>query len=57
MNTQRGRTPLHYAAVLPDAGDLYKELVAVGADEKAADMVSLPFLSIRIDILFNNTNR
>ncbi|RWS09895.1 Tankyrase-1-like protein [Dinothrombium tinctorium] len=34
----RGRTALHYAAVVPDGGELYRMLVDAGADEKATDM-------------------
>ncbi|KAF4528961.1 hypothetical protein B566_EDAN011266 [Ephemera danica] len=35
-----GRTSLHYAAVLPDRGALYRSLVALGADPRLRDKVS-----------------
>ncbi|GIY37785.1 tankyrase-1 [Caerostris extrusa] len=34
----RGRTPLHYAAVLSDGGEIYKMLLDHGADLKATDV-------------------
>uniref|UniRef100_T1L684 Uncharacterized protein n=1 Tax=Tetranychus urticae TaxID=32264 RepID=T1L684_TETUR len=38
LGDKRGRTPLHYAAVLPESADLYRMLAEAGADEKALDM-------------------
>lgn len=35
-----GRTPLHYAATLPDNGHYYNLLVHLGADASAKDNVS-----------------
>lgn len=39
---QQGRTALHYAAFLPDQGEIYQYLLANGADERAMDVVSMP---------------
>lgn len=36
-----GRTPLHYAAVAKDGGDVYDLLVQNGADESTLDHVSI----------------
>jgi len=36
---QAGRTPLHYAAVLPDRGKLYSFLASMGADTNVRDKV------------------
>lgn len=35
-----GRTPLHYAATLPDNGHFYSLLVTLGADKAFPDNVS-----------------
>lgn len=35
-----GRTPLHYAAIVRDGGEVYNKLVRAGADELAQDHVS-----------------
>jgi len=37
--SKRGRTALHYSAVLSDGGQIYKLLVDFGADQQATDMV------------------
>jgi ankyrin repeat protein len=37
------RTPLHYAALHQQDSPVYKALFGAGADEKAADMVSITF--------------
>lgn len=42
MHTQdsNGRTPLHYAATLPDNGHLYSLLITLGGDKAITDIVS-----------------
>lgn len=35
-----GRTPLHYAAILPDEGKFFNVLLNLGADRKVRDNVS-----------------
>ncbi|GFW23185.1 hypothetical protein TNCV_3802851 [Trichonephila clavipes] len=35
----QGRTALHYAAFLPDRGEIYQHLLALGADERAMDVL------------------
>ncbi|GIY51800.1 tankyrase-1 [Caerostris extrusa] len=37
-NEEQGRTALHYAAFLPDRGEIYQYLLALGADERAMDV-------------------
>ena len=50
INFQRGRTPLHYAAVLSDNGEIYKRLLDHGADIKATDVVSFSLLFLLIPL-------
>ncbi|KAG8192459.1 hypothetical protein JTE90_017989 [Oedothorax gibbosus] len=38
IRDHQGRTALHYAAFLPDRGEIYQYLLALGADERAMDV-------------------
>ena len=38
---QHGRTPLHYASLLPDHEQIYRQLVDAGSATTATDMVSV----------------